>query len=334
MKKSLSTLAAMLLVAGAAPALAADTDTTGSYAGIFPCADCPGIEYRLDLFDDGVFYQSLRYQEREGRFDSVGRWQYGPDNERIELNDADSAPPTRFSLEDGSLTMLDMEGKRIESNLNYTLYRSDLLSRIEPRVTIKGLFTYFADTATLQDCFTGRLMPVAMEREYIKLERAWLNSNASLENPLPVSVKGRIVERVNMEGPKRPTVIVETFEGSGEALRCSPPAPDFYGTEWRLTALDGVDITRNAGLQFSAGNPPNVTGSTGCNRVFGSFQHEGDAVSFGMLATTKMACVNAAEQENTFLRVLSETTHHRIQGRELQLLDATSAVRARFEASR
>lgn len=334
MKNALRTLTAGMLVTAASAALATSSAPGGSYIGLLPCADCPGIDYRLDLLDDGVYHQSLRYQERDGRFDSIGRWRYNSDTQSIELSGADPASPTHLAVGEDSLTLLDAAGRRIDSALNYSLYRSELLSPIVPRLQVNGLFTYFADSASLHDCATGRNMPVAMERDYIQLERAWLNTpNTSLENPLPVSVTGRIEKRVNMESPARPTLIVESFDGAGEALRCTPPAPDFYGTEWRLSALDDTDIQRPAHLQFTDGTPPRVAGSTGCNRVSGSIRHTADRLDFGQLATTRMACPQAAEQERRFLQVLSETTGQRIQGRELQLLDASGAVRARFQAA-
>lgn len=202
-------------------AAAAQTDLTGSYVGILPCADCPGLELRLDLFADGAFHERSVYRERARSTDRVGRWTLQGDTLELRYGHGELR---RFSYGRGWLTLLDSDGRPIASQLNYTLNRSSLLSPIEPRVTLEGHFSYFADSAQLEDCATGRRMPVAMEGGYLQLERAWSRSGAKPQQPLPVRVEARIAERVNMEGPKRPTVIVERVVQTGTRVSCTQPA--------------------------------------------------------------------------------------------------------------
>ena len=37
----------------------------GVYAGTLPCADCPGIQTRLTLGNDGTFEKQSRYLDRD-----------------------------------------------------------------------------------------------------------------------------------------------------------------------------------------------------------------------------------------------------------------------------
>jgi hypothetical protein len=68
-----------------------------------------------------------------------------------------------------------------------------------------------------------------------------------------------------------------------------------------------------------------------CHRT-GSFELDGERLRFGRMASTKMACPDGMEQEKRLLETLERVERYRIRGRHLELLDATGAVSARFEA--
>ena len=67
-----------LTLAASTPLHAAPTfplPLPASYAGTLPCADCPGIDTRLNLLPDGQFQLRMTYQERPGSgFDQIGLW--------------------------------------------------------------------------------------------------------------------------------------------------------------------------------------------------------------------------------------------------------------------
>jgi heat shock protein HslJ len=50
------------------------------------------------------------------------------------------------------------------------------------------------------------------------------------------------------------------------------------------------------------------------------------------MAGTMMACPTGMEQEQRFLEALQRVERYRIRGSHLEMLDATGAVVARFEA--
>ncbi len=115
------------------------------------------------------------------------------------------------------------------------------------------------------------------------------------------------------------------------------PDCGLVGTYWRAVEIDGNPVTpqpeqREPHFVLSAeGN--RVQGSTGCNRLAGSFEQGADGFRFQQMVTTKMACpppVNALEQ--SFLRALNATTAARISGNSLELRDAAGQVRMRLQA--
>jgi heat shock protein HslJ len=107
------------------------------------------------------------------------------------------------------------------------------------------------------------------------------------------------------------------------------------GTYWRAIELAGKpappqDPKREAHLLFDAAG--RVSGSDGCNRVTGSYQRKGDAITFGQMAATRMACVNTAAVEEAFRSALKSASRFTIAGDRLELFDAAGTRVAAFVA--
>jgi len=207
--KSLLTVPIMLLLTGAALgwASASATDTVkrtmndeassplGGFPAIFegelPCADCPGIYYHLDLFEDGVFFLRTTYLGRGAGaiFDTVGSWSLASET-RLALFGDPEAPMLFRVVDSETLRKLDAEGRDIESSLNYDLRRKDAVGTIEPRFTMRGMYSYMADAALFDECLSGRRFQVAMEADNIALERAYLEAQRQPGEALLVSIQG------------------------------------------------------------------------------------------------------------------------------------------------
>lgn len=118
---------------------------------------------------------------------------------------------------------------------------------------------------------------------------------------------------------RTPTFVTETLE-------------DSY---WKLIELDGEAVGvaeggREPHLVFH-GEQERLTGFGGCNRLTGGYQREGEALSIGRVAATRMACVPANDLEPRFLIMLENVAGYRLRADRLELLDASGAVMARFE---
>ncbi|WP_170866172.1 copper resistance protein NlpE N-terminal domain-containing protein [Pontibacter flavimaris] len=86
----------------------------GTWRGVIPCADCPGINYTLRLNEDNTFEGTLTYQERDVEpFTRTGTWRLHAGKVALEAAD-NGTVPTLFELtKTGELNMLDQEGKPI-----------------------------------------------------------------------------------------------------------------------------------------------------------------------------------------------------------------------------
>ncbi|AFL74329.1 META domain-containing protein [Thiocystis violascens] len=121
-----------------------------------------------------------------------------------------------------------------------------------------------------------------------------------------------------------------------QAIQAAP----LVGTLWRLevfnngkqalvSSLAGADIS----LEFS--EQGTLGGSDGCNRYMSGFRLEGDRLTVGPIATTRMACQGpdaVAAQAAAYARALGTVAGYRIEGRQLTLLDADGKTAARFQA--
>lgn len=78
-----------------------------------------------------------------------------------------------------------------------------------------------------------------------------------------------------------------------------------------------------------------VKGSAGCNSYFGSYEVDGDTITFGLLGATLMACLEPEgimQQESAYLAALDSAVTYRIEGDKLELRDADGKRVAQFIA--
>jgi heat shock protein HslJ len=64
----------------------------------------------------------------------------------------------------------------------------------------------------------------------------------------------------------------------------------------------------------------------------GSYELDGDTLTFGQMAATKMACGQGMDTETSFLEALTQVKTWKIVGEHLELFDAGGHLLARFEA--
>jgi copper homeostasis protein (lipoprotein) len=320
---------------GAVAGWSEELDAT--FVGELPCADCPGIRVTLTTSGDGSYRMRTVHLGGGGRPDlssiSMGRWIVEPATGRLRLHDRDEVPNVFDRLSDGALRIVDLSGQPL-SGAQYLLRRQPTLDPIDQSAEWVGDFVYFADAANFTECGTGRMYPVAMERGYIDLERAYLDVAPGTARPLRVRVSGGFEPRPVIDGAgTEPYLIVDSFVGTAAGSRC-PGADAQVGLSdgsWRLAALPGLATPPGAPsgpyLEFTDVGRQ-VTGDTGCNRLAGSYRQRGTDLTFGALATTRRACLDpqAAEIEQRFVDALERTQWYWIVDGELTLFEGGSAL--------
>ena len=151
----------------------------------------------------------------------------------------------------------------------------------------------------------------------------------STKTPYPVITRG---------APTSLEILVQQG-GGGKPGRPKPAAgaggAGLAGVEWRLVAVGGAPALerpdgQKAHLTFNA-QKKTFAGSTGCNRLAGTFDLAGGGLRLAAGGMTMMACPeDVMEQEQAFLEALKATAGDRVADGGLDLLDADGRVLARF----
>ncbi len=313
-----------------------------SFSGEIPCADCPGILFKLNLFEDGSYFQSMTYLERSAVFFEIGRWRLDVDTGIVELH-GDGDRPTYLGIEDdGAVQLLDIEGQPIESEMNYTLERTEPFDWVEPQLVMSGMYRYMADAALFTECRTGTTFPVAMEADNIALEQGYLDVQKEPGELVHVTLEGVIALRMPMEGESLvPTLVPVRFISADPETNCESRREDeaqlLEGVRWQLVSIRGIDAKPGLNDQtpflMLDSAEKRASGTTGCNVFGGGYSLEGKSISFSQMISTRMFCDGVMDQEAALLKTLEETVAWDISGGRLELLSESGAVLAVFEIS-
>jgi putative lipoprotein len=123
-------------------------------------------------------------------------------------------------------------------------------------------------------------------------------------------------------------VLAVVTTASASALAQAEP---LAGSEWRPTEIEGATIADDAGifLQFAADGK--VQGSGGCNNFAGSYEIDGEAISVGPLAATRMMCPGpVSDNEDRFFAALQKVAVFERERIRLTLKDDEGNVVVEF----
>ena len=132
---------------------------------------------------------------------------------------------------------------------------------------------------------------------------------------------------------------VSTVDSQGSAEQAgqasSSAATPLTGTHWKLVEMGGMPAVAGEGANEASlelNSDGKLSGSSGCNRLVGTYKAGKNSLRFKPAGLTKMACPDRLmKQEEGFLEVLRQTRSYQITGDALELRD-NKDVLARFQA--
>lgn len=128
----------------------------------------------------------------------------------------------------------------------------------------------------------------------------------------------RIEERLcrdNMSGMPYPDTAQLTLDGRDMRGCGGDPADLLTNGVWQVTALGDAALVEPERLSLNFLGQGRVAGSSGCNRLVGGFTLTGEALRFGAMGSTMMACPEPLmEQERRMLDALEQVTRFDIGG--------------------
>ncbi|MCS6846640.1 MAG: META domain-containing protein [Anaerolineae bacterium] len=123
-----------------------------------------------------------------------------------------------------------------------------------------------------------------------------------------------------------------------QAAPAAPAAPTtnpLAGTSWTLATLGGQPALQGTTATLNFGADGRASGTDGCNAFSGSYEVSGDALKFGPLMGTLMACeASVMAQADAFRNALEQTARFAVANDTLTLQDANSAALASFAPQR
>lgn len=238
------------------------------------------------------------------------------------------------------LRLLDVRGQPVASGAASDLVTDGTLTPAELRLGLHGMFRYLADAARFEECLTGRSYPVAMEGDFVAMERAYRAARAEPGAPLMGNFDGRIVPRPAMEGaPASATVVVDRFIGVWPGQRCerAMSRASLVNTYWRIVSLRGRSVVAADGQRephlVLRSDRNQYAAEAGCGRFSGQHSVEGDRISFGAPDALPTACApGPRERQRALEDVLAAVRTWSIQAQTLELFDAGGVPIALFEA--
>jgi len=135
------------------------------------------------------------------------------------------------------------------------------------------------------------------------------------------------------------TVAVDAFlllPGNGTDAAGARPAASIENTYWKLVAIGDARALSGTGAREASftlhAADRRLSGSTGCNRLVGTYDLGHGTLKLVPGGTTMMACaMDLMQQESDFVAALTMATRYRVSGDSMELLNA-DRVLARFLA--
>lgn len=208
---------------------------------------------------------------------------------------------------------------------------------------MRGLYAFTGNTGLFTDCISGQRLPVSPEADSMTLERAY-GISRSFGDSLLTSVEASTAMRPALASlkpdspPPRPMLVVQRFISLSSDTAC-PPRPAavaLQGTYWKLDKLRGNAIERPRGqaephlvLQSAKSR---VAGSSGCNRLAGTYQLKASRLKLTRLAVIGKPCREAGKQAQAFATALRQVVSWRVADGRLLLADAQGSPILEFAA--
>ena len=133
---------------------------------------------------------------------------------------------------------------------------------------------------------------------------------------------------------KSPALQPQLAAARSELAHAIAKPTSLSGTEWVATHINGDTVSGKAPTLTIDGNK--AYGNSSCNRYTGQIRlGNKDAMQFGPAASTKMACLgNADQQEAAYFKALETVTSYHLNQSDLILLDAQYNKVLEFQAKK
>lgn len=289
-------------------------DSDMSFSGTLPCADCPGISYHINLYRDGRFEARQEHLERSKVALVKGVWLLEKRNLHL-VNQQQTLPAFHF-LSNNQLTMLDLSGKPVSSNLNYQLKREAEFKKLDTRQAMLGLYQLKDNLATFTSCRSGDTLNVANTQHHLPVMRQYQQDERYKGKAVIATLQGR-----RGQDEQQYTLFIDKFEQFWPGAIC----PDqntpgkMQGIVWRAEKLTNRYIPQQLNVRVIFDQNERLYGFAGCNNFNGNYKQRSNELSVQPLISTRKFCAESSELEQQFTQSLQAADRAEVNGDKLQL---------------
>ena len=317
-----------------------------SWQGEVSCPGCSERWLTVTLFPDGLFrlreaYVAAAKGAAEERFHDTGRWSaLLGDSQRVILKGA-TTRQMRL-LPHGDLVLLDASGRDIVSIRDYPLKRLPKPDLIAEPMRLLALYAVNDSGAVLTECLTAQVLSIADSPAAAEMRQTVTGIAAErlAKGPVLAALTARWTDASDKSESAGRRLYIEKFDRFWPDENCAQgpiaPVQPLLETVWQLVSVNAVPaqeavLGQSAHIRLRKGG--RLTGSTGCNRLQGSWQLGSDKLMLTRVSTTRANCHEAmAQQEQSLLDALRNARQYRQVGHQLELLQGDQVL-ARFVAT-
>lgn len=303
---------------------------TGSFHGLLPCADCPGIACTLTLNADQTCSIEQRYMDRELESTMThGTFQYKRSGQIILTEPI--VGMHHLQVVDETLVMVDEAGQQIQTDFPERY----VLTREAPEEVLFSSDKNIFFRATGNEPFwmveispSGMIHFQALGPEEINVDLPLVKQEPSdpgvyymysgASDAGHIEIMARVADcSDDMSGEERSNTVKVNFQLADQEKPFAYSGCGNYQSPydlhdvWELVSMNNkpVEQKENSQAPYLILNALNstITGTGGCNRINATYLLRGQTLTFGPCISTKMACPNL-DQEQAFISAISEQT--------------------------
>ncbi len=308
-------------------------ELAGTYYGLLPCEDCPGVSVKLEIGGSETFTLQTTYIGKEDRSSTV-TGKYSRSGDSIITLESKIIEQNKLMVLDDQLFVLGNQSESIQGEYSddFILWKDEperaevngeigSTSRIydfkgsgnEPFWNVNFNFAkneiHFNSLFPSEPEFTTVMPEITYSPDY----NSWSCEIESGENYLLVDVD-RVSCQDNMSGQMHDYKVeikiktdsmdkMENFAGCGNYRTDYLP----LSGQWKLIRINDRDIMEESGsseLPYLLFEDGNIRGKGICNTFNSMARVDGNSITFGDLSTTKMSCPGI-DLEQQFFSVIN-----------------------------
>lgn len=295
-------------------------DRDMSFHGTLPCKKCPGIQYQLNILQDGKFELRRDYIDRNTVELLQGTWQL--DDRTLHLSSKQGKVPSFQFGSNQHLILLNAAGKPMVSKENQTLTRTSQFTRLDTRMPLLGLYQLKNNEASFIDCMTGENHSIAMTQHHMPMLRSY-QTDPKLSGKAVVAT---MTARKSAE--QHQALMVDKFDQFWPGATCPDKAATakVQNLVWRLQTVSQISVPQKLNIRVMFDENNRVYGFSGCNNFNASYSQKDNQLKVMPIVSTRKFCNDANFYEQQFTKQLQTADRIEVNQQKLQLFKDNKVI--------